>query len=103
MVTNKLYVLLVCRKDVRLPQQLQRAMAAEAEASREARAKVRCVDRKLKVTVLHESTVCKHGKLLVVVYLHFIIQRLLHTHHHSSKDSYLSVFTLSNIFCLHFR
>jgi erythrocyte band 7 integral membrane protein len=27
-------------KDVRLPQQLQRAMAAEAEASREARAKV---------------------------------------------------------------
>ena len=30
----------ICRKDVRLPQQLQRAMAAEAEASREARAKV---------------------------------------------------------------
>ena len=30
----------MCRKDVRLPQQLQRAMAAEAEASREARAKV---------------------------------------------------------------
>ena len=28
------------RKDVRLPQQLQRAMAAEAEAAREARAKV---------------------------------------------------------------
>ena len=28
-------------KDVRLPQDLQRAMAAEAEASREARAKVR--------------------------------------------------------------
>lgn len=28
-------------KDVKLPQQLQRAMAAEAEASREARAKVR--------------------------------------------------------------
>ena len=28
-------------KDVRLPQSLQRAMAAEAEASREARAKVR--------------------------------------------------------------
>ena len=27
-------------KDVRLPQNLQRAMAAEAEASREARAKV---------------------------------------------------------------
>ena len=30
----------VCSKDVRLPLQLQRAMAAEAEAAREARAKV---------------------------------------------------------------
>ena len=28
-------------KDVRVPEQLQRAMAAEAEAAREARAKVR--------------------------------------------------------------
>lgn len=32
---------LCCSKDVRLPVQLQRAMAAEAEAAREARAKVR--------------------------------------------------------------
>jgi hypothetical protein len=31
----------ICSKDVRLPVQLQRAMAAEAEAAREARAKVR--------------------------------------------------------------
>ena len=31
---------MIFRKDVRLPQQLQRAMAAEAEAAREARAKV---------------------------------------------------------------
>ena len=31
---------LVLSKDVRLPVQLQRAMAAEAEAAREARAKV---------------------------------------------------------------
>ena len=31
----------IFRKDARLPEQLQRAMAAEAEASREARAKVR--------------------------------------------------------------
>lgn len=30
-------------KDVKLPQQLQRAMAAEAEASREARAKVKMI------------------------------------------------------------
>ena len=33
------------RKDVRLPVQLQRAMAAEAEAAREARAKVYLIDR----------------------------------------------------------
>ena len=33
--------LLFFSKDVRLPVQLQRAMAAEAEAAREARAKVR--------------------------------------------------------------
>jgi len=33
--------LCICSKDVRLPIQLQRAMAAEAEASREAKAKVR--------------------------------------------------------------
>lgn len=31
-------------KDVKLPQQLQRAMAAEAEASREARAKVKMME-----------------------------------------------------------
>ncbi len=34
------FILLLDRKDVRLPVQLQRAMAAEAEAAREARAKV---------------------------------------------------------------
>ena len=34
-------------KDVRLPVQLQRAMAAEAEAAREARAKVGLNDLKL--------------------------------------------------------
>jgi hypothetical protein len=34
-----------CSKDVRLPVQLQRAMAAEAEAAREARAKVRLPGR----------------------------------------------------------
>jgi len=35
-----LHIILLFSKDVRLPQQLQRAMAAEAEATREARAKV---------------------------------------------------------------
>ena len=38
------YFFVICRKDVRLPQQLQRAMAAEAEASRDARAKVKLKD-----------------------------------------------------------
>ena len=40
MHVNRLSLPDTCRKDVRLPQQLQRAMAAEAEAAREARAKV---------------------------------------------------------------
>lgn len=42
MVYNKKYMLIfkIYSKDVRLPVQLQRAMAAEAEAAREARAKV---------------------------------------------------------------
>ena len=35
-----LFVFLIHSKDVRLPVQLQRVMAAEAEATREARAKV---------------------------------------------------------------
>ena len=41
-------------KDVKLPQQLQRAMAAEAEASREARAKVGSSSPPL----THSSVVC---------------------------------------------
>ena len=40
--------LICCSTDVHLPEQLQRAMAAEAEATREARAKVRA-----KVEELH--------------------------------------------------
>ncbi|KAJ8931341.1 hypothetical protein NQ314_015750 [Rhamnusium bicolor] len=38
------------RKDVSLPQQLQRAMAAEAEASREARAKVIAAEGEMKAS-----------------------------------------------------
>ena len=38
--TTYLVYFMVFRKDARLPEQLQRAMAAEAEAAREARAKV---------------------------------------------------------------
>ncbi len=40
MVFSTLHSYITYRKDVRLPVQLQRAMAAEAEAAREARAKV---------------------------------------------------------------
>lgn len=42
-------------KDVKLPQQLQRAMAAEAEASREARAKVRAVVEDL-LSISHSTS-----------------------------------------------
>ena len=41
------------RKDVRLPVQLQRAMAAEAEAAREARAKV---SNRINSLLLHVPT-----------------------------------------------
>ncbi|MEQ2249128.1 Mechanosensory protein 2 [Ilyodon furcidens] len=37
-------------KDVKLPQQLQRAMAAEAEASREARAKIIAAEGEMKAS-----------------------------------------------------
>ena len=44
------------RKDVRLPVQLQRAMAAEAEAAREARAKVIAADGEQKVIMVPDAT-----------------------------------------------
>ena len=44
-------MILICyRKDVRLPLQLQRAMAAEAEAAREARAKVIAAEGEMKAS-----------------------------------------------------
>ena len=42
--------LLLHRKDVRLPVQMQRAMAAEAEATRDARAKVILADGEMKAS-----------------------------------------------------
>ena len=46
-----------CSKDVRLPVQLQRAMAAEAEAAREARAKVIAAEGEYKAsTALKEAS-----------------------------------------------
>lgn len=45
------FYLLICSKDVRLPGQLQRAMAAEAEAAREARAKVIAAEGEMKASI----------------------------------------------------
>ena len=47
---------LLYRKDVRLPVQLQRAMAAEAEAAREARAQVIAADGEQKVIMVPDAT-----------------------------------------------
>ena len=47
-------------KDVRLPVQLQRAMAAEAEAAREARAKVRRTEGILHIKTSHCSFISGH-------------------------------------------
>lgn len=44
------FFLFACSKDARLPEQLQRAMAAEAEASREARAKVIAADGEMRAS-----------------------------------------------------
>ena len=49
--------LISCSTDVHLPDQLQRAMAAEAEATREARAKVR---DESPARVLREDLRCCH-------------------------------------------
>lgn len=51
----------IFRKDVRLPVQLQRAMAAEAEAAREARAKVKSVT----TTSFIFSLTFRHGLLFI--------------------------------------
>lgn len=45
-----MYYLNVFRKDVRLPVQLQRTMAAEAEADREARAKIIAAEGEIKAS-----------------------------------------------------
>merc|ERR1712107_710948 len=46
------------RKDARLPEQLQRAMAAEAEASREARAKVIAADGEMRASKALREASC---------------------------------------------
>ena len=47
------------RKDVRLPVHLQRAMAAEAEAAREARAKVKKYKKQWKTCFLKKKKCCQ--------------------------------------------
>ena len=57
--TTTLYVCtLLHRKDVRLPVQLQRAMAAEAEATREARAKVCSLHQHIHHKLLYSYLIC---------------------------------------------
>ena len=72
-------------KDVKLPQQLQRAMAAEAEASREARAKVGSSSPPL----THSSVVCP------------FIHSLIHTS--VRQMMLLSKATYSEFRCVSFR
>ena len=48
-------ILLIFRKDVRLPVQMQRAMATEAEATREARAKVIAAEGEQKASMALKS------------------------------------------------
>lgn len=50
LVCSKTEETILSRKDVSLPHQLQRAMAAEAEASREARAKVIAAEGEMKAS-----------------------------------------------------
>ena len=48
-------------KDVRVPEQLQRAMAAEAEAAREARAKVIVMDVAMMMIIIYNTnSKCKY-------------------------------------------
>ena len=66
----------LCSKDARLPEQLQRAMAAEAEASREARAKVIAADGEMRASkalreasnIIDESPSALQLRYLQVVY-----------------------------------
>lgn len=65
-------------KDVRLPQQLQRAMAAEAEAAREARAKVIAAEGEMKASralkeasdVIIESPAALQVRISTLILLH---------------------------------
>ena len=73
------------RKDARLPEQLQRAMAAEAEASREARAKVIAADGEKRASnALREAsrTIDESPSALQLRYLQVrpILRHCIHTY-----------------------
>lgn len=63
-----MFVVLIFRKDVRLPVQLQRAMAAEAESLREAKAKLISAEgeqRSAKALKEAADVMCKKCKLFI--------------------------------------
>ena len=87
------------RKDARLPEQLQRAMAAEAEASREARAKVIAADGEKRASnALREAsrTIDESPSALQLRYLQVrpILRHCIHTRRHvgSTDQAYPSYF-----------
>lgn len=81
------------RKDVRLPVQLQRAMAAEAEAAREARAKVIAAEGEHKASrALREASevISESPAALQLRYLQ-VYPTKTHGRFHASTDLIVSV------------
>jgi erythrocyte band 7 integral membrane protein len=71
-LSNTHSYILFFSKDVRLPTQMQRAMAAEAEASREARAKVVAAEGEQKASVALKAAadvICQSSTALQLRYL----------------------------------
>lgn len=68
------FILQFCSKDVRLPTQMQRAMAAEAEATREARAKVIAAEGEMKASraLKEASDVISNSPAALQVYNYYI-------------------------------
>ena len=62
-------------KDVRVPEQLQRAMAAEAEAAREARAKVIAAEGEHKASraLKHAAEIIKDSPAALQVKTYFVL------------------------------
>ena len=78
-------------KDVRLPQQLQRAMAAEAEATREARAKVIAADGEQKASrALKEASdiMSESPSALQLRYLQTLVSNIIKVSGSASARNY---------------